>query len=140
MKMNVPQEEAKDFIDHMGAKDMGYLFENAEKMDLQAERRNTQEAQKKLKRAEERAKTAEEQAKAAEERVKTAEEQAKAAEEKVISAENSVKLMIGNLIELCKKENLTKEETKRRLRELYKVGESDLANYFEMIWQDGQLQ
>ena len=42
MKMNVPVEEAKEMMGEIGGRGMGYLFENMEKMDIQAERRNTQ--------------------------------------------------------------------------------------------------
>jgi len=41
-------------------KKMGYLFENMEKMDIQAERRNTAEQKKRADKAEERADKAEE--------------------------------------------------------------------------------
>ena len=40
--MNVPVDEVKEMMDEIGGRGMGYLFENMEKMDIQAERRNTQ--------------------------------------------------------------------------------------------------
>ena len=46
MKMNVSQEEAKQCVEKVKERQMGYLFENMEKMDIQAERRNTAEARK----------------------------------------------------------------------------------------------
>ena len=42
MKMNVPTAEAREMMGEIGGRGMGYLFENMEKMDIQAERRNTQ--------------------------------------------------------------------------------------------------
>ena len=42
MKMNVPVDEARDMMGEIGGRGMGYLFDNMEKMDIQAERRNTQ--------------------------------------------------------------------------------------------------
>ena len=42
MKMNVPSEEARELMGEIGGRGMGFLFENMEKMDIQAERRNTQ--------------------------------------------------------------------------------------------------
>ena len=39
--MNVPNEEARELMGEIGGRDMGILFEHAEKMDIQAERRNT---------------------------------------------------------------------------------------------------
>ena len=42
IKMNVPVDEVKEIMGEIGGRGMGYLFENMEKMDIQAERRNTQ--------------------------------------------------------------------------------------------------
>ena len=107
MKMNVPEEEAEELVENLGAKNMGYLFENAEKMDIQAERRNTREAR----------------------------ERAEAAEVRADAVEHSLRAMIGRLAGLCRDEGLTKEETRIRLHELYQVSESDLKKYFEDCWQ-----
>lgn len=57
--MNVPVDEVKEMMGEIGGREMGYLFENMEKMDIQAERRNTQ-------REKERADTEKERADAAE--------------------------------------------------------------------------
>lgn len=48
MKLNVPQEEAVDYVGRVWNRDMGYLFENIEKMDIQEERRKTKEARAEL--------------------------------------------------------------------------------------------
>ena len=42
IKMNVPIDEVREMMGEIGGRGMGYLFENMEKMDIQAERRNTQ--------------------------------------------------------------------------------------------------
>ena len=52
-------DEVKEMMGEIGGRGMGYLFENMEKMDIQAERRNTQ-------REKERADTEKERADAAE--------------------------------------------------------------------------
>ena len=44
--MNVPVDEVKEMMGEIGGRGMGYLFENMEKMDIQAERRNTQREKK----------------------------------------------------------------------------------------------
>lgn len=44
MKMNMPQDEARQCVEKVRERQMGYWFENMEKMDIQAERRNTEEA------------------------------------------------------------------------------------------------
>ncbi len=41
MKMNVPQNEASQYVRKVREREMGYWFENMEKMDIQLERRNT---------------------------------------------------------------------------------------------------
>lgn len=46
MKMNVPSADAEEMMGEIGGRGMGYLFENMEKMDIQAERRNTQREKK----------------------------------------------------------------------------------------------
>lgn len=70
MKLNVPQEEAVDYVGRVWNRDMGYLFENIEKMDIQEERRKTKEAREKLEKAERRADEEKRRADEAEHRVK----------------------------------------------------------------------
>ena len=48
MKLNVPPEEAEKCLENVRDGEMGKWFENMEKMDIQAERRNTEEARKAL--------------------------------------------------------------------------------------------
>lgn len=48
MKMNVPQDEAEKCVREVRERQMGYWFENMEKMDIQAERRNTAKAKAEL--------------------------------------------------------------------------------------------
>ncbi len=48
MKLNVPPEEAEKCLENVRDGEMGKWFENMEKMDIQAERRNTAEARKAL--------------------------------------------------------------------------------------------
>ena len=48
MKLNVPPDEAQENLKNVRTEKMGYWFENMEKMDIQAERRNTAEARREL--------------------------------------------------------------------------------------------
>ncbi len=48
MKINVPQDEAVGYVGKVWDRDMGYLFENMEKMDIQEERRKVKEARAEL--------------------------------------------------------------------------------------------
>lgn len=53
MKLNVPNEEAEEIVEQMrGGQVMGFLFENMDKMDIQAERRNTQREKERADKAE----------------------------------------------------------------------------------------
>ncbi len=66
MKNNVPVAEASDYVGKVREGNMGYLFENMEKMDIQAERRNTAEARQRADEAERKADEAERKADEAE--------------------------------------------------------------------------
>ncbi|MCX4321134.1 MAG: hypothetical protein OSJ44_15700 [Lachnospiraceae bacterium] len=61
MKLNVPPEEAGQYIDKIKERQMGYWFENMEKMDIQEERRKTEEQQKRAEEAERKLKEKDEQ-------------------------------------------------------------------------------
>lgn len=50
--MNVPVDDVKEMMGEIGGRRMGYLFENMEKMDIQAERRNTQRERERAEAAE----------------------------------------------------------------------------------------
>lgn len=53
MKLNVPNEEAEELVEQMrGDQAMGFLFENMDKMNIQAERRNTQREKERADKAE----------------------------------------------------------------------------------------
>lgn len=58
-KFNLPEDETAQYVGKVKERDMGYLFENMEKMDIQAERRNTAEARERAAKAEARADEAE---------------------------------------------------------------------------------
>ena len=73
IKMNVLVDEVKEMMGEIGGRGMGYLFENMEKMDIQAERRNTQ-------REKERADMEKERADIEKERADTEKERSDAAE------------------------------------------------------------
>lgn len=55
MKLKVPNEEASNIIGEIGGRGMGYLFENMDEMDIQAERRNTAREKQRADVAEKRA-------------------------------------------------------------------------------------
>lgn len=51
MKMSIPLREAEECVKKVKDRDMGYLFENMEKMDIQEERRKTAEARNEAEKA-----------------------------------------------------------------------------------------
>ena len=61
MKLKVPNEEASNIIGEIGGRGMGYLFENMDEMDIQAERRNTAREKQRADAAEKRADALEEE-------------------------------------------------------------------------------
>lgn len=81
LKMNVPVPETERLTDKVREKKMGELFADMEKMDIQAERRNT---------AFQRERADEAEKKAAEERARADEAENRAE----IAEENSIKLLI----------------------------------------------
>ena len=52
VRLNLTTSETADFIEKMKGGNMGYLFENMEKMDIQLERRNTAEQRQRAEKAE----------------------------------------------------------------------------------------
>ena len=98
IKIDASAEERSQCVRKVKARDMGYLFENMEKISIQEERRKTEEQRKKTE--EERKKTEEERRKAEEEHRKAEAERQKAeaerkraeeAEEKLRAAEEMIR-------------------------------------------------
>ena len=83
MKLKVPNEEASNIIDGIGGRGMGYLFENMDEMDIQAERRNTAREKQRADAAEEQRDEEKQRADAAEEQREREKQRADALEEEV---------------------------------------------------------
>ena len=115
MKMRVPVDEAQKMVEILEDSGMGYLFENMEKMDIQAERQNT--------------KMAREEAEAAKKSAEKAKEEAKETEKRVIEAVSE------KLILRSKKRGCTKEETLEELRGILELDESQAREKIETYWQ-----
>lgn len=114
MKMNVPQKEAAQYARKVKERQMGYWFENMEKMDIQLERRNTAKARAELKLAEAKL-----------EKVMSEAEQAK-----ISATENT----IISLIRVCQSFGASMEQTITQLMEHYhldrETAEHKAAIYF----------
>lgn len=147
VKMNVPLREAEKCVEKVKERNMGYLFANMEKMDIQEERRKTAEARAELKAAKEKAEEAEAKAEEAEAKLKEAEAKteeikAKAEEMKAearAEAENQTEKMrneaIKNTILLCRKFGTSKETAVQELIELYGMDRAAAQEKAELHWE-----
>ncbi len=128
LKENVPVEEAEDLSGKVREKNMGMLFENMEKMDIQEERRKT--AEQRLKTEEERRKTEEQRRKTEEQRRKTEEQRARAevAEEKL---ENSMRMFVND----CRKAGMMRKDAVEKLTEIYQLDSEEAEKAMAIYWK-----
>lgn len=117
MKMNVPLEEAEKCVNKVKERNMGYLFANMEKMDIQEERRKTADAQKKAEEAEAKV-----------------EEVKKWAEEVEHRAEEACNEAIKNTILLCRKFGASKDRAMQEIMDLYGVDPADAQKKVALYW------
>lgn len=105
---------------------MGYLFENIEKMDIQAERRNTAEARAEAQRAQEEVKRAREEA----EKVR---EEARAEAERMLAEtqENAIRSVIA----VCRKLKASKTQAIQEVMEICGENEESARKKVDIYWQ-----
>ncbi len=115
IKIGVTEEEMQECVSKVRERRMGYLFENIEKMDIQAERRNTAEAR-------EEAKKAQEEARAAKEETKQAIRE---------SQENTIK----SVITVCRKLQASKEQAVKEVMEICNKDREIALQKVEQYWQ-----
>ena len=106
LKANVPVEEAEELVGKVKEKKMAELFENMEKMDIQAERRNT---------AEQRAR-------------------ADRAENEVEKAKAIIEEGIQLFVETCKEFSMPREEVILRLVAKYKMSRLEAEERLAKYW------
>ena len=126
--INASPEETEQCIKKVKERKMGYLFENAEKMDIQAERRKTAEALQRLEEAEHKATEAEQKATEAERKTKEAKLQVAEAEQKT---EQTVKAMIEYAQELGANQN----QLITRLIEKFNLDQQEAEESVEKYWK-----
>lgn len=90
MKLKVPSEEAREIMGGIGGHGMGYLFENMDEIDIQAERRNTAREKQRAREAKQQADEARQRADEAERRANEAEQRAAAEKQKIKMLEEEV--------------------------------------------------
>lgn len=116
MKMNVSEEEAKQCVDKVKERRMGYLFENMEKMDIQEERRKTAEAQQRLKR----------------------ERQEKQIIQKKLDAlqQENAEASVRTIISLCMEFGRTKEEAVQKLIDKASLNKEQAETAIKRYWKE----
>lgn len=133
LKMNVPVSETEKLTDKVREKKMGELFADMEKMDIQAERRNTANAKKE---AAEAKKEAEEAKKEAAEAKKEAAEAKKEAAEAEKRADKSEEDNIRLSVELCQELGASKDSAVRKLMEKRNMSLETAQEKIMLYWRD----
>lgn len=112
MKMNVPTKEAEECVNKVKERNMGYLFENMEKMDIQEERRKTADARRELKEVQKRMEEAQSQA-----------------EQTRIEA-------IRNTVQLCQRLGAAKEIAVQELMDTYDMDQMKAQETAAAFWRE----
>lgn len=119
MKMNVPLDEAEECVRKVKERNMGYLFENMEKMDIQEERRKTAEARK----------DAEEAKRLAQQQV---EEAQKRACDQVMEMRRDA---MRNMVLLCKRLGVSEETAVQELMNACGIDRRAALEAVELYWE-----
>lgn len=120
LKINVPVSEAENLTDKVREKKVAELFADMEKMDIQAERRNTEEQKQ---RAEEQKQRAEEQ-----------KQRAEVAEQNLEAQMQKVETTIALLIESYRDAGLSREAVSRKIMEKLSLAEEEARSKVERYW------
>lgn len=131
-KIGATEEETEDCVQKVKGRKMGYLFENMEKMDIQAERRKTEKAEKK---AEAACKRAEAACKKADDARKEADDARKEADDARKEAEISKENQIQTLIEICQELGTTKAVAISKLVKKCGLDSSKASEKVELYWK-----
>ena len=119
---------------------MGYLFENAEKMDIQAERRKTEEQRKKTeeekKKTEEERKKAEEERKKAEEALWKLEEAERKATDAQKKLEQEKELSIKAMVECAQELGANKSQTVKKVVEKFNLTQQEAKKSVKVYWKE----
>lgn len=119
LKMNVPVPETEKLTDKVREKKMGELFADMEKMDIQAERRNTANAERRADQAEKRAAEAQ-----------------KHLEEAQLLSELTEKNSIRSIVELCQELGAPKAAAAEKLMEKMHLGQEEAMEKTALYWKE----
>ena len=107
-KMNVPVNEAVDKMAKLEDSGMGSLFASMEKMDIQAERRNTQLARQELEEANKKLEQVQEESR-----------------QELKKASDRFNSFFRHLVSLCQSQGMTRDEALKTLQEQYGLEEGE---------------
>ena len=113
--VNITEEEMQECVSRVKERRMGYLFENIEKMDIQAERRNTAQARAEAQRVREEAQRAQEEAQ------RTQEE----------AQENAIRSVIA----VCQRLNAGKEQAVQEVIEVCGADRDTALEKVNLYWK-----
>ena len=130
MKMNVPQEEAKQYVEKVKERQMGYLFENMEKIDIQKERRKTAKERRQREQAERQAEQAQIKIAKMEHKLQEAEKRNQKERQEVL--QNTVKTIVS----LCQKFGATKETAMTQVMESCGLLQEEAKEKVEFYWKE----
>lgn len=147
MKMNVPQEEAKQCVEKVKERRMGYLFENMEKIDVQAERKKMAEERKKLEAERQEMKAEWQEMKAERQEIELKQQKAElerqkaeAERQRAEQIEKQKEEIIRNshkiLVSLCRQHGISKEETVKELVKNYELSQADAEKVLKLYWKE----
>ena len=117
LKLNVPEDETEELVGRVREREMGQLFANMEKMDIQEERRKTLEAERKL---------------------QEAEGKVQEAEGKVQEAEGKLQKALKVMTNMCMDAGLTKVETQRKLQVEFGISLKESDEIVNRYWKEKQ--
>ena len=132
MKMNVPQGEAEQCVRKVRERQMGYWFENMEKMDIQAERRNTAQAKEELEKTRRELEAAHKEAEAANKEAEAAHKEAEAAHKEAESIKENT---IQTLVETCHELGTTKDVAISKVMEKCGLNMPEASKKVELYWK-----
>ena len=134
MKMNMPTEDAQDCMRELGERSMGNWFENMDKMDIQAERKNTAEARKELAEAKEKLAEAEGRLLESENRLSDARSELSDAQSTLSDTKNKLLDAAITIINMNKKYSGIKKSAVSDVERAIGVSKEDAELLVEKYW------
>ena len=131
IKMNMPETEAAVYVKKVKERNMGYLFENMEKIDIQAERKRTADARREREKAEKERDQAEKERDQAEKERDQAEEKLEQAKMQMQqNLESERERSIRTMVELALQFGISQEEILRKIVHQYELAAEKAEEYW----------